>query len=131
VHTLNEKRIEFGYFLSTDPKRKFGRARVVRFKETGVTGATGHPDVCGFDPDVTEKITLRAQGDNNFVTRSECTHVIKTFGFDGKISMTFVILVKERYLGVAGDEYILGTLRYEIDQRSRHLLINDIKILAL
>ena len=59
VHTLDEKRIEFGYFLSTDPKRKFGRGLLVRFKETGVTTA-GHPDVWVFDPDVTEKITLRA-----------------------------------------------------------------------
>jgi len=130
VYTLDEKRIEFGYLLSTDPECKFGCGWITHFEETRVT-IIGCPDVCGFDPDVTEKVTLGAQRDDDFVARCECTHVIETFGFDGKIGMTFVVLVKERYLGVSSDEYILSSLRYEIDQRSRHLLINDIKILAL
>jgi hypothetical protein len=40
-------------------------------------------------------------------------------------------LMKKRNLGVASDVYILSSFRHKFGQRSRHLLINDIKILAL
>jgi hypothetical protein len=53
VHTLDEKRIELGDFLSTDPKRKLGRGCITRFKEAGVT-VIGSSDVGSFYPDVTE-----------------------------------------------------------------------------
>jgi len=59
VNTLNEKRIEAAHLLTTNPKRKLGRAGVVGAKETGRVSTT-RTDVGGLNPDVAQEITLGA-----------------------------------------------------------------------
>jgi hypothetical protein len=109
VHTLDEKGIEAGYFLTTDPKRKFGRTLV--FTEETCTIRSCGAYIRSLNPDVTEEVTLRAQGDADFITRPECTDIVETFRLDGKVRVAFVVLVEKRNLGVASDEYILSTFR--------------------
>ena len=49
MNTLNEKGVEAAHFLTTNPKRKLGRAGVVGAKETGTLRTTA-ADVGGLDP---------------------------------------------------------------------------------
>jgi len=94
VNTLNEKGVEATHFLTTNPKRKLGRAGVVGAKETGRVG-TAAADVGGLDPDVAQEITLGAQRDHDLITTGEGSNVIETLGLKCEVRMSLIILVEK------------------------------------
>jgi len=94
VNTLNEKRIEVAHFLTTNPKRKLGRAGVVGAKETGRVGTTA-ADIGGLDPDVAQEITLSAQRNHNLVTTGEGPNIIETLGLECEVRMSLIILMEK------------------------------------
>jgi len=114
VYTLSVERVETADLLTTDVKKELCRARALGEKTRYV--GTGRGDTGSLDPDVAEKITLGLDGDGHLRTRSERTDVVDTFGLDGKVRMTLVVLTKKTHFGLAGDVDILGTLGHEVNQ---------------
>ena len=126
MYTLNEKRVELAHLLTTYEKTKLCSVGLSGRKETVVV-SEHVGDVGSFDPYIAEEITLGTNRNHDLVASTECTDVVHALRFDGKVRMTLIVLAEERDLRVTRDVGILGTLGDKINQRSRHLLINDIK----
>jgi hypothetical protein len=116
MDTLNVERIEAAHLLSTDVEEKFSRTGVLREEAGSVITRGG--DTRGFNPYITEEITLRLDGDCHFSTRRETTDVVNAFGFDGEVSVTLVGLTEKTDFRLTSDVDILGTLGHEVNQGS-------------
>jgi len=115
VNTLNVQRIKASDFLSTNVQQEFGRLRGTRGEETIAIGQNIR-NVFGFDPDVTEHVTLRAYRNSDFIVGTKRTDVIHAFRLNRKIGVTSIVLAEETHLRFASDVHILSALGDKINQ---------------
>mgnify|MGYP001052881394 FL=1 len=69
-------------------------------------------DTRGLNPDVAHEITLRTNGNGDFVGRTKGTDIIHTLGLHGEVGVALVVLTEKADLGVASDVHILSTDRH-------------------
>jgi len=114
VDTLNEEGIKLRNHLTTDPKTELGRGSGVIRMETG-TVLLNTGDVGGFNPNITQEVTLGPDRNRNLVIGTERTNVIHTLGLHGEVGVSFIVLAEETDLGITRDVDILGTHRHELN----------------
>jgi len=108
MDALYVERIHATHLLATDVQAKFGDRRVIGGVESGVVD-TNFCDIWVFDPYITQKVTLRANWDNDFIASVESADVIHALWFDCKVRVTLVVLAPETDLGFTSDVRILSS----------------------
>jgi hypothetical protein len=114
VYTLDIQSINLGNLLTSDPKLEFCSSGFILIEETRV-GITNTTDVFGFNPHITQKITLGFDRYGHFVSTPESTDVIKPFWLNREVSVSLIILTEKTDFRLTRDVYILGTNRHEVN----------------
>jgi len=131
VHTLDVQRIEAAHLLTPNPKGEFRRFIAFAKKTRGPPSRIA--DVRRFDPDIGQQVTLAANRDSHLVVRAESADIVKTFGLNRKVRITFVVLSKKTHLRLGRGIRVLDPSADQFNQSRRHCLyyyINYIKILG-
>jgi hypothetical protein len=72
-------------------------------------------DVGGFNPNITQEVTLGPDRDRNLVIGTERTNVIHALRFHGKVGIALVVLTEKANLWITRDVHILGTHGDKLD----------------
>lgn len=121
VHTLDEQRVEAAHLLTTNPKGEF--RRFIAFAEKTSRTPSRVADVRRFNPHVGQQVPFTTNRDSHFVVRAERTDIVKTFGLDGKVRITLVVLSKKTHLRVRGRVGVLDPSADQFNQSRRHCLL--------